>query len=140
MRAWREALVLVAVALAPAALAVAFHPQLADRRRAGLEADAVRLEEVRDWRAELLWLDARSAADFSRGHIPQAVWFDLDHPDRAIGELLATWVPGRRIVVYCSTRGCSDSRTVAVRLRQAGFEPVFFLHGGWEAWLAAAQP
>lgn len=139
MRAWREALVLVVVAAAPAAVAIALHPQLADRQHAGLEDGAVRLEEVRDWHDDTLWIDARSEADFARDHIPGALHLDEAAFDRDLGAVLAAWTPGRRVVVYCSSTSCGTSRAIAKRLRDAGLSDVFFLHGGWEAWQTAVR-
>lgn len=139
MRSAREALVLLLVALVPAALALALHPDFADRHRAGLAADEVRLEEVRDWHADVLWLDARPAADFARSHIPDALHFDAEQFATSLGAVLAAWQPGRRIVVYCSSVSCTTSRELAQRLRAAGLDDVHFLRGGWEAWEAAAR-
>lgn len=139
VRALREALVLLVVAAAPAALAIALHPQLANRLRAGLEEGAVRLEEIRDAHADVLWIDARSEADFARDHIPGALRLDEETFERDLGAVLASWTPGRHVVVYCSTTACGTSKAVAQRLRAAGLSDVFFLHGGWEAWTTAAR-
>lgn len=139
MRAWGEACVLLLVAVAPAALAIGFHPQLADRARAGLEPGAVRLEEVRAWRVDVLWIDGRNDKDFARDHIPGALHVDEARFSEGVGEVLAAWQPGRRIVVYCSNLSCGTSKALAQSLREAGFNDVFHLHGGWEAWQAAGR-
>lgn len=139
MKTLRETFLLVLIALAPAALAVAFHPQLTDRDRAGLETGAVRLAEVRQWQPGPLWIDARSAEDFAQQHVPGAILLNEANFDAALGKLLAVWQPGTRIVVYCSSLSCGTSKAVAERLRAAGLDDVHFLHGGWEAWLAT-QP
>lgn len=137
MKTLRETFLLVLIALAPAALAVAFHPQLADRDRAGLEPGAVRLAEVVQWQPAPLWIDARSAEDFEQAHVPDAILLNEANFDAALGDLLAIWQPGTRIVVYCSTLSCGTSQAVAERLRDAGLDDVHFLHGGWEAWQTA---
>jgi len=139
MRALREAVVLMLVAAVPAALAVAFHPGLADRARAGLEPGAVRLAEVRDWHAEVLWIDGRSAEEFARDHIPGALPLEEARFSEQLGAIVAAWQPGRRIVVYCGSLSCATSKTLAQQLRDAGFADVHHLHGGWEAWQAAAR-
>jgi len=136
MQTLRETFLLVLVALAPAMLAVAFHPQLADRDRAGLEPGAVRLAEARQWQPDLLWIDARSAEHFAQEHVPGAILLNENNFDAGLGELLAAWQPGKHIVVYCSSVSCDTSQAVAERLRAAGLEDVHFLHGGWEAWQA----
>lgn len=139
MRTLRETFLLLLIALAPAALAVAFHPELADRDRAGLEPGAVRLVEVRAWQPGPIWIDARSEAEFAADHIPGALLLNDENFDAALGELLTAWQPGTRIVVYCSSLSCDTSQAVAERLRAAGLDEVYFLHGGWETWQAAAQ-
>lgn len=137
MKTLREVLLLLGVAALPAALAVALHPELADRQRAGLPADAVRPVEVNTWGAPVLWVDARDAASFDRDHAPGAVRLDEDTFSDSLGGLVAAWSPGMRIVVYCDTHTCSRSRELAQRLRDAGFSDVHYLHGGWEAWSRA---
>jgi rhodanese-related sulfurtransferase len=139
MRPLREALILFVAAAAPAALAVMLHPQLADRARAGLEPGAVRLVEVRAWHADVLWVDGRSAEDFARDHIPGALPLEEARFSEQLGPIVAAWKPGQRIVVYCSSVSCSASKTLAQQLRDAGFTDVHHLHGGWEAWQAAAR-
>lgn len=131
---------LAGVAALPAGLAVALHPELADRRRAGLPDDAVRPVEVNAWETPVLWVDARDAAAFARGHIPGALRLDEDTFSESLGALVTAWSPGMRIVVYCDTTACSRSRELAQRLRDAGFEDVHHLHGGWEAWSRAHAP
>jgi rhodanese-related sulfurtransferase len=127
-------LLLLAVAALPAALAVALHPELADRHRAGLPADAVRPAEVNSWSEPVLWVDSREAALFERGHVPGAIRLDESTFSESLGALVAAWTPGTRIVVYCDSSACSRSRELAQRLREAGFTDVHYLHGGWEAW------
>jgi len=140
VKALREAAILVLVACFPAALAVFFHPQLAARDRAGLEADAVRLEGVRAWGSEVLWVDARSDAEFARGSVPEAVHLAPERFATDLGAVLAAWRPGARVVVFCSSISCATSKDIARQLREAGLEDVYHLHGGWEAWQEALQP
>lgn len=140
MRAWREAFVLLLVAAAPAALAVWLHPQLADRAGAGLEPGAVRLEEVRNWSTDVLWIDGRSAEDYARDHIPGALPLEESRFSEQLGAIIAAWQPGLPIVVYCSSVSCSASKALAEKLREAGFgDEVYHLHGGWEAWVEASR-
>lgn len=139
MRPLREALLLLLVAAAPAALAVLFHPQLADRSHAGLEPGAVRLADALAWQPPPLWIDGRSEADFAADHIPGALPLGEAQFTAQLGPILAAWQPGQRIVVYCSSASCTASKTLAQRLRDAGLTDVHHLQGGWEAW-AAARP
>jgi len=137
VKALREVCVLAAVAALPAALALALHPELTDRARTGLAPDAVRPAEVAAWTAPVLWVDARDAAAFARGHVPGAVRLDEDNFSASLGGVLAAWSPDMRVVVYCDTAACSRSRELAQRLREAGLSEVHHLHGGWEAWSRA---
>ncbi len=52
--------------------------------------------------------------------------------------LFDAWSPGKSIVVYC-TPDCHASSEIADRIRDLGIEPVFFLHGGYEAWKRARK-
>ncbi len=140
MKALRETIVLILVAIVPAALAVMFHPDLANRGRAGLDAGAVRLEEARAWDAPVLWIDARDAESFARGSIPHAVHLAPERFESDLGAVLAAWQPGARIVVFCGSLSCATSQEIAQRLRDAGLDDVHHLHGGWEAWQEARQP
>ena len=140
MKAVRETLLLLLVASFPAALAVAFHPALADRDRVGLEPHAVRLVEARAWKSPVVWVDARSREEFARDTIPLAVNLPPDDFEAGLGAVLAAWIPGARVVVFCGSLACDSSRDAAQRLREAGLEDVYHLHGGWEAWLEARAP
>lgn len=137
MKSFREALALALVAVAPALLAVVVHPQLHDSARAGLHPEAVRLAEVRQWSVGVLWIDARPEDEFASGHLPGAINMELAGLDSGLGDLLQVWQPGTPIVVYCSSTSCDASREMARRLSESGFEGVHYLHGGWEAWIAA---
>jgi len=137
VKALREVILLVAVAALPAVLAIALHPELADRERAGLPPDAVRPAEVNAWTTPVLWVDARDAAAFARGHVPGAYRLDEDTFSASLGPLAAAWSPGMRIVIYCDSSACTRSRELTQRLRDAGFTDVHYLHGGWEAWSRA---
>ncbi len=136
----REVLLLVGVAALPAALSVGLHPELADRHRAGLPPDAVRPAEVNSWSDAVLWVDARDVTAFDRGHVPGAIRLDEDTFSQSLGQLVAAWSPGMRLVIYCDSSTCARSRELAVRLRDAGFTDVHYLHGGWEAWSQANAP
>lgn len=134
MKTLREVFLLLGVAALPAALVLALHPELADRRRAGLPADAVRPAEVNTWSEPVLWVDSREAEAYDRGHVPGAIRLDESTFSESLAALVGAWTPGMRIVVYCDSSTCSRSRELAQRLRDAGFEDVLYLHGGWEAW------
>jgi len=99
---------------------------------------AVPLSEVLQWKQTVLWVDARSAADFALAHIPGALRLTEDDWNELLPGLLKEWEPDSAVVVYCSSRSCHASEEVAKRLREeVGLKPVFVLRGGWEAWKGA---
>jgi rhodanese-related sulfurtransferase len=90
-------------------------------------------EVVRAW-PEVLWIDARSADAFDRGHVPGAFNLSPDSWEARIGAVLAAWTPERPVVVYCDGGGCRLSHEVARRLRdELGFTHLHVLAGGWDA-------
>lgn len=89
---------------------------------------------------DVLWIDARSESDYASGHVPGALSLNEDDWDAMIGEMLTVWQPDLPTIVYCSSRQCQASHAVAERLKmEMGLEPVYVLHGGWEAWNAHSE-
>lgn len=128
-------LALLVLPVLPALLTYAVHPERPQYRSpAALAEGEVLLAEASGWE-NVLWLDARSAEQFTGGHIPGALLLNEDAWDDLLGPVLMEWTPDRPVVVYCSTQECAASHQVAGRLReQAGMENVHVLKGGWEAW------
>jgi rhodanese-related sulfurtransferase len=138
---WRSWLLLVAVATVCAAGAVVLHPAARALLSAGGLPDETSVAEARAYRDELVWVDARPDADFSRGHVPEALPLTEERWDEQIEAVVLRWRPGVRVVVYCSSSGCQASRRVADLLRtQYQFDDVRVLRGGWEAWEKGASP
>lgn len=89
---------------------------------------------------EVFWIDARTHANFTAGHIPGAILLNEDDWDGLFGAFLDSWNGEAKIVVYCGSGGCQASHLVANRLREElGFKDVWVLHGGWGAWEEAKQ-
>jgi len=83
---------------------------------------------------EILWVDARSPADFRKRHHPGAIHLTEDKWDEGLANVLVDWDPDRPIVVYCDGNGCESSRMVALRLRkELGVKTIYWLDGGWIA-------
>lgn len=102
----------------------------------------VTAEETQAWLAggnkrDVLWIDARPAAAFERGHVPGAVLLNEDEWSARLPDALGRWNAGTRVVVYCDGGDCHASERVAARLRDAGIAPVDVLRGGWPAWQQA---
>ncbi|NEV63423.1 rhodanese-like domain-containing protein [Thiorhodococcus minor] len=81
-------------------------------------------------------IDVRPAADFTKGHIINA----LNLPMNGFKNQMATLgkYKGRPIIVNC--RSGSQSSVACSQLRKAGFEEVYNLQGGIMAWEAASLP
>jgi rhodanese-related sulfurtransferase len=109
----------------------------------GLKPDEVCLERVMtEWKGQVLWVDARSRAEWERDGMAGALLWNLDPNENmqtfeadAAGRMLE----GPRVVVYCSNENCGVSREVAKKIRDTQLSnEVFVLYGGWRA-LASAK-
>lgn len=95
-------------------------------------------------------LDTRTAAEFARGHLPGALWWDWFNAvpvgswdvSRDPEELRAEWRElgfdeSNEVVVYCRS-GMRAAHTYLV-LRAAGFERVRLYDGSWQEWSMKMQ-
>jgi len=81
-------------------------------------------------------VDVRETAEWSAGHIPNARHIALGHLEKHLSEI--DKFRNKPVIVVCasgnrSTHGCRI-------LRKAGFEQVFNLGGGMQAWSEAGLP
>lgn len=99
-----------------------------------LEAGEIRVIDARA--LDVLWLDARSEADYTTGHIPESILLNESNWETGIVELMGAWLTQPRpIVVYCGSASCGTSKRIAERLREALPDAeVYSLKGGWDAW------
>jgi rhodanese-related sulfurtransferase len=134
MRPARQVLVILLAALIPASLTAAFHPRRPPWSLEKLAPGEELLSTVLAWDGNVLWVDARSADEYTAEHVPGAISLNLENWDQLFPEFLDQWSPERKIVVYCGAASCELSREVAERLRKSGISSVFVLKGGWEAW------
>ncbi len=138
MKALRQALLILLLALPPAAV-VGFIQ--IDTKQTGpgtpaapLAQDEIDLATAKSWDS-VLWVDARARAQFDEAHIPGAVPLSEEEWDDDLVALFDQWKPDRKVVVYCDSAACDKSRQVAARLRsEVGLENVHWLRGGWDAW------
>jgi rhodanese-related sulfurtransferase len=86
---------------------------------------------------DVLWVDARSKADFDAGHIPEAICLNDEHWETGVVELMGTWLMNpRTIIVYCGSESCDVSKLIADRLRESLPDAeIYSLKGGWNAWV-----
>ena len=131
-----QALILAAVALAPALGEAIYFRDKISWRSAILPSELVTVDQARTWGENVIWVDARPDEEFTRDHVPGALSLNEDRWNELLPQFLAVWSPEKKVVVYCSSLSCNTSREVARRLRkEAQLSDVFVLEGGWEAWL-----
>ena len=96
-----------------------------------------------EWRGAVLWVDARSRAEWRRDGVPGSLLFninpaeDMNQMEAAAAQRISE---AARVVVYCASDSCGVSSQVAARIRAMGLGPeVYVLHGGWRALRAAGM-
>jgi rhodanese-related sulfurtransferase len=132
----RQAAVVAVLALLPAAGEAIYFRDKVSWRSAIPSSEMVTVEQARAWGKSAMWIDARPDDEFARDHVPGAFSLNEDHWDKLLLEVLPSWSPDKKIVVYCSAESCNAARDVAKRLRdETQLKDIFVLEGGWEAWL-----
>ena len=130
-----QAVILAALALLPAAGEAIYFRDKISWRSAIAPSEMVTVEQARELGGTAIWIDARPDDDFAKDHVPGALLLNEDRWNELLPQFLAVWVPGKKIIVYCSSLSCNASREVARRLRkEAQLSDVFVLEGGWESW------
>jgi rhodanese-related sulfurtransferase len=132
----RQALVLVALAFAPAIGQAIYFRDKVSWQSPIPPSELVTVAQAQAWGANAIWADARPDEEFARDHVPGAISLNEDRWNELLPQFLATWSPEKKVVVYCSSQGCNASREVARKLRtEAQLKDIFVLQGGWEEWL-----
>jgi rhodanese-related sulfurtransferase len=136
----RQALVLVALAFAPAIGQAIYFRDKVSWQSPIPPSESVTVAQAQAWGANAIWVDARPDEEFTRDHVPGAISLNEDRWNELLPQFLVTWSPEKKIVVYCSSQSCNASREVARKLRsEAQLKDVFVLQGGWEEWLKAKR-
>ena len=81
-----------------------------------------------------LFVDARSAEEYARAHLPSAVslpFQTLEKYPAAVAQILAS---GKPPVFYCTGSECDDSLLLAMHLRKLGRKDVSVFIGGMKLW------
>jgi len=81
-------------------------------------------------------VDVRTAEEYAAGHLRDAKHVPLADLSKRIGELDKSKV--KTVIVVCQTGARADKATR--QLKAAGFEDVYTLEGGVNAWSAAGLP
>jgi rhodanese-related sulfurtransferase len=139
MNPWRQLVVIAAVSLAAAAgtFWVKGPPSRLFRcDPATLKPDEICLAAI-PVGAEVVWVDARSRADWEKNGVPGSLLWNLDAAEDLQAFEAATAVrisATPRVIVYCGDENCGVSRQIAGLIRglDLGAE-VSVLRGGWRA-------
>ncbi|MBN2702938.1 MAG: rhodanese-like domain-containing protein [Pontiellaceae bacterium] len=83
-----------------------------------------------------VFVDARTAEEFSKGHIPGAISLPFAHftDEEFFMTTLDLVDSGKELVVYCSSRECDDGRLLAAELETLGSTNVILFIDGFDGW------
>ena len=140
-RTFRQVGVLVFLALLPGiGQAVYLRDRVAWDAKAR-SADEIKVEEAIALGDQVIWVDARPDHEFAQEHVPGAIQLNEDRWDELFPQMLATWSPEKRVIIYCGKEACGTSREVLRRLRTEAPEMknAIVLSGGWDAWRNAKK-
>lgn len=87
-------------------------------------------------REDALMVDLRDQNDFQQGHIPNAKHIPLAALEKRVGDLAKY---KQSPIILCCGVGTRSAAAVGT-LRKQGFEKVYNLQGGLNAWQQAGQP
>ncbi len=98
-------------------------------------ADAARSYESRK---DVLYLDARSAAEHAERRIPGSMHVDIRSFDAENAP--ARVRQAREIIVYGQDPGSATAIALTKRLIKAGYKRVYFMRDGMNGWVARSLP
>jgi rhodanese-related sulfurtransferase len=99
-------------------------------------ADAARVIEILQDDPQFVLLDIRTPSEVASQHLAGAI--DLDSSDPLFAETLASWDRQKTYLIYC--RSGNRTRQARTLMTELGFERVYELQGGINAWNAAGLP
>ena len=81
-----------------------------------------------------IFIDARTQADYERGHIPGALnIYAMDFKSQA-EEILKDIPYETMFIVYCDGEGCELSQSLAKDMELSGYQNIRILYAGWKSW------
>lgn len=86
---------------------------------------------------DTVFVDARLAGDYERGHLDGAISLPIDANDATWQEATATIPEQSNIVVYCQSASCKFAEKVALGLIEDGYSDISIFRGGWNEWVKA---
>lgn len=139
-----QVLILSVMAAASAVMTYGLHPRAPALylSEAPLMKDEITWEQIQDrWQGQVIWLDARTADAFEKGHIPGARMLNEQGFNEQLLELLDTLqTSDQPVIIYCGGEKCEASRTIREKLLpMVALENCYILKGGWPAWQAAQK-
>lgn len=82
-----------------------------------------------------VFIDARLAADYERGHLDGAISVPVDANDALRQKRTSALPRNSRVVLYCQSAGCKFAERVGVKLLDEGFTNLAIFKGGWMEWM-----
>ncbi|MCF8074806.1 MAG: rhodanese-like domain-containing protein [Desulfotignum sp.] len=100
------------------------------------ETLAIPLEDAADLFADnaVVFLDARTPAEYGQGHIQGAVNLPWHEVDNYFETVIMTLDTEAMIITYCDGEACSLSHDLAMFLKDLGFTRVKVLVNAWTLW------
>lgn len=83
---------------------------------------------------DVVFVDARSTAEFTLGHIPGAVSIPFQSLEEMFPEVGTLIDSGKELVIYCKNRECDDSLLLATELQAMGCSNLVLYVDGFELW------
>jgi len=85
-------------------------------------------------------VDARSRADYDRGHIRGALSLPWQDAEQGLADVMEVLFDNPTIITYCDGDTCSVGKDLALFLIEAGFTDVRVLINGWSLWQENSLP
>ncbi|MEN9353980.1 MAG: hypothetical protein RL318_1305 [Fibrobacterota bacterium] len=82
----------------------------------------------------ILFVDARPASIFKRGHIPRSLNLPEEDFDSLYAGFAAKVPLDRPLVVYCDGIECRSSEILSKKLKEKGHKYIHCFFGGWIEW------
>ncbi|MES2706222.1 MAG: rhodanese-like domain-containing protein [Verrucomicrobiota bacterium] len=145
-----QSAVLLALTALAGALTWHFHPERPElylTQEAAHEGEITVLDALaRQQKDGVVWLDARQAAEYRKGHIPGAMLlneYDWENLLTAAFEFIAQTPDERPVIIYCDGQKCAASHAVRKKLQETtpiGDREILVLRGGFPAWEEGDYP
>lgn len=89
---------------------------------------------------EVVLLDARIKEEFDRGHIPSAISFPIRKFEKKYLKIKNLLSKEKIIIIYCSSKYCSDSTILAKKLYFKDHRGIFIYKESFQGWVSNGNP